>query len=100
LDNLRKLSAVFSPLIVRIPVIPGFNDALETQKDIFGFLKNELERITAVELLPFHRLGSSKYKGLGRVYPMGDVVSLKKEDLKHLEKLGRDMGIPVRVGAI
>jgi pyruvate formate lyase activating enzyme len=100
LDNLRKLSVVFSPLIVRIPVIPGFNDALETQKNIFSFLKNELERVAAVELLPFHRLGSSKYKGLGRVYPMKDVVSLKKEDLKHLKKLGRDMDIPVRVGAI
>ena len=100
LDNLKKLSAVFSPLIVRIPVIPGFNDALETQNGIFGFLKNELERVTAVELLPFHRLGSSKYKGLGRVYPMEDVVSLKKEDLRHLEKLGRDMRIPVRIGAI
>ena len=100
LDNLRKLSGVFSPLIVRIPVIPGFNDPLETQKDIFGFLKNELKRVTAVELLPFHRLGSSKYKGLGRAYPMENVISLKKEDLKHLEKLGRDMGLPVRVGAI
>jgi hypothetical protein len=31
---------------------------------------------------------------------MEDVVSLKKEDLKHLEGLGIDMGIPVRVGAI
>jgi pyruvate formate lyase activating enzyme len=85
---------------VRIPVIPGFNDPFETQKDIFGFLKNELKRVTAVELLPFHRLGSSKYKGLGRAYPMENVISLKKEDLKHLEKLGRDMGLPVRVGAI
>jgi pyruvate formate lyase activating enzyme len=100
LDNLRKLSDVFSPLIVRIPVIPGFNDASETQKSIFSFLKNQLKRITTVELLPFHRLGSSKYKGLGREYPMENIVSLKKEDLKHLEKLGRDMGIPVRVGAI
>ena len=100
LANLKKLSAAFSPLIVRIPVIPGFNDSLNTQKDMFHFLKYELERVEAIELLPFHRLGIGKYKGLGRYYKMENVHSLKKQDLTPLETLGREMGLPVRVGAV
>jgi pyruvate formate lyase activating enzyme len=100
LANLKKLSAAFSPLIVRIPVIPGFNDSLNTQKDMFHFLKNELTRVEAVELLPFHRLGTSKYKGLGRRYKMENIHSLKKQDLIPLVTLGREMGLPVRVGAV
>ena len=100
LANLVRLSAVFSPLIVRIPVIPGFNDSLDTQQEMFQFLKNELRQVEAVELLPFHRLGTGKYTGLGRNYRMENVHSLKKQDLASLANLGRGMGLPVRVGAV
>lgn len=100
LANLKKLSAAFSPLIVRIPVIPGFNDSLDTQREMFQFVKNELKQVESIELLPFHRLGTSKYRGLGRHYRMENVPSLKKQDLAQSATLGREMGLPVRVGAV
>lgn len=100
LDNLRKLSAVFSPLIVRIPVIPGFNDSNESMVHIFHFIKTRLERIEMVELLPFHRLGSGKYKGLGRPYAMDDTPSLSTEDLAPFQEIGLALDVPVRIGAV
>lgn len=59
-------------LIVRTPVIPGFND---TKQDILA-IKNYLKTIGIKEheLLRYHRFGKSKYEKLGREYPMGDAA--------------------------
>lgn len=68
LENVRRLAASGVELRIRIPVIPGFNaDAAELDK-IAGFLAG-LDRVPAVELLPFHHLGGGKYESLGREYP-------------------------------
>lgn len=52
--------------IVRIPIIPGFND---TEKNI-NATGRYLSRLnfTNVEILPYHELGVSKYEALGREY--------------------------------
>ena len=49
--------------MVRIPVIPGFNDSLKDGA-AFARLFKKME-IKKVQLLPFHRLGSRKYALLG-----------------------------------
>lgn len=98
LENLNKLSKVFTPLIVRIPVIPGYNDAVEVQQRLYAFVR-QLKHIQRVELLPYHRLGSSKYTGLGREYSLQNIASLHNEDLRHLAELGRQAGIPIQIGA-
>ena len=97
LDNLKKLSAVFAPLIIRIPVIPGCNDSVDVQQRIYEFVK-QLPGIERVELLPYHSLGTTKYKGLGRDYTL-HADSFKKDDLQHLAKLAHTIGIPLRIGA-
>jgi len=79
LENLVKIGSAFHPLIVRIPVIPGYNDCLEVQREMYRFLKQNLKKLETVELLPFHRLGSGKYKGLGRQYSMENVPSLNRD---------------------
>jgi pyruvate formate lyase activating enzyme len=98
LENLKKLSKVFAPIIIRVPVIPGYNDSVDVQQRIYEFVR-PLKNIQRVELLPYHRLGISKYKGLGRDYKLQDIVSLKKDDLVHLEHLGQTLGIPLQIGA-
>jgi pyruvate formate lyase activating enzyme len=89
---------VFAPIIIRIPVIPGCNDSVDAQQRIYEFVKG-LRGVERVELLPYHRLGSSKYKGLGREYPLSGVKSLKKDEIAHLAELGRTVGVPVQIGA-
>ena len=64
LENLRKLASEFEgAILVRIPVIPGFNDDEEELGRIAAYLK-ELH-ITDVELLPYHRMGEHKYEAAG-----------------------------------
>ena len=66
-------------IVLRIPVIPDFNDSLE-DAERFATLFNELS-IDQVQLLPFHQFGENKYKLLGRKYAMEDVKALHPEDL-------------------
>jgi len=67
LQNLERITALGKAIIVRIPIIPGFNDSKETMEDVAKFLKG-LNNISGVELLPYHRYGINKYEKLDRQY--------------------------------
>lgn len=65
IKNLKKLSEKFKgDIIIRIPVIPGFNDDSAEMKKIADFLLGL--RIKDVELLPYHEMGEHKYTALNR----------------------------------
>ena len=93
LENLRLLRRSGKPFILRIPVIPGFNDS---SQDALGFAKvlKELD-IREAELLPFHRMGAKKYALLGRVYEYENQPSLKTEDLEAFSQILTGQGIRV-----
>ena len=63
LENLKNLSGR-ADIIVRIPVIGGYNDNDEEIRQIADFLKQI--KIIKAELLPYHAMGEHKYAALGR----------------------------------
>lgn len=64
LENLTRLSRETSvDIIVRIPLIPTFNDDINELQKIASFLHPL--RIRNVELLPYHPMGEHKYEALG-----------------------------------
>lgn len=68
LENLVRLSQEFSGnILVRIPVIPGFNAKPEEMQKISDFLRPL--SLSGIELLPYHRLGEHKYTSLGKEIP-------------------------------
>ena len=81
LENIRKLSQTDKDFIVRVPVVPGYNDN-EIPK-IAEFVK-KLERVPSVELLPFHGICVSKYESLGRVFGAADIKTPSKETIDKL----------------
>ena len=80
LENLRYLKDSGKPFLVRIPVIPGFNDSV-ADAQAFGKLLEELE-IPEVQLLPFHQLGQHKYNLLNLQYAYAGTPRLHREDLE------------------
>lgn len=76
LENMRRvdLSKEKFDFIVRIPVIPGVNDSLETLSLSAEFL-GRLKRLTEVELLAYHRLGIETYDRLERKYRLREIAS-------------------------
>ncbi len=69
LENLRQLARAGHPIILRLPIIPGINDDQATIRAMGGFAA-DLPSLERVELLPYHRIGSDKYRRLGRPCPM------------------------------
>lgn len=67
LDNLKALSDAGSKIILRCPIIPGFNDRAEHFKGI-SEIAGKLSGIEHIEVEPFHPHGESKYSALGRKY--------------------------------
>ena len=97
LSNAVRLSKCAKRLIVRVPVIPGFNDTPAELYDIASFAHDTL-RVEEMHILPYHRLGYDKYMGLHRPYPMGDVKSPDRAKTEELRKVCASAGIICHIG--
>ena len=86
MENARKVAlSGLTNLVIRVPVIPTFNDTVEEIQRIAGFA-DTLPGVNKIHLLPYHRLGQDKYEGLGRTYLMGDIEPPSKEHMETLKK--------------
>jgi len=68
LRNLAMLKNSKKPFIIRIPVIPGFNDTEENMKKTASLLAGAAS-LSYVELLPYNQLAGAKYPLLGLKFP-------------------------------
>ena len=86
LENAKKIAASgLTNLVIRVPVIPGFNDRVDEIEAIARFADN-LTGVKKIHLLPYHRLGKDKYEGLGREYLMGDTLPPTNEHMETLKQ--------------
>lgn len=97
LENARKIAKSGVKLVIRVPVIPGFNCSKEEIKAIAEFATT-LVGVTELHLLPYHRLGQPKYEGLGRNYPMGDVGTIPAEHMEALKQVVEAEGLICHIG--
>lgn len=99
LENAKKIAASgMTELIIRVPVIPGFNDKIYEIESIARFSAT-LPGVRRIHLLPYHRLGQDKYEGLGREYLMGDVLPPTGEQMQRLQEAAiRVSGLDCQIG--
>lgn len=95
--NLKKLGERNVPLIVRIPVIPTFNHTSEEIEEITSYVAG-IKGVREIHLLPYHRLGESKYLGLDRDYEFSSIDPLNREDMIHLLEIAKRTGLPCQIG--
>jgi pyruvate formate lyase activating enzyme len=67
LANLLKLEDAGASVVVRVPLVPGFNDSPSEVRDIVD-LAASLRNVHAIHFLPFHTLGVGKYHLIGKEY--------------------------------
>lgn len=80
LRNIKQLLKRDIQTIIRIPLITGLNDDIQEIKEIANFLMGiDHSGLHIIELLPYHKLGITKYVSLQRKY-----------DLKHLDQPPQD----------
>ncbi len=97
LENARHIAKEARHLIIRTPVIPTFNDTEEEIGEIARFASS-LEGVSEMHLLPYHRIGSDKYVGLGRTYEMSHISPPDKEKMQRLLAVVKGHGLKCQIG--
>ena len=85
-EFLEFLSEISKPTWIRQVIIPDINDSIGSVKKLYS-LKEKYSCIEKIELLPFRKLCSEKYKEQGITFPFGNIREATKEDIERL-KLG------------
>ena len=97
LENARKITDAGTRLIVRTPVIPTFNATKEEIGEIAKFASS-LKGVTQMHILPYHRIGTDKYKGLGRDYSLTGIEPPSKELMNELLEVVNSYGLKGQIG--
>ena len=99
LENYKLLIRSGKDIMVRIPFIPGYNDDPENIENMRNFLKaTKTGSLKKVSLLPYHKIGSSKYKRFNIPYRMESVEQPTKERMKYLKNFFEETGVKVKIG--
>lgn len=93
-ENLRRLQAARSAVEIRIPLVPGCNDAPEELEAAAGFLA-ELPCVVRVKLLAYHCFARSKYEAAGRPDTMPEVPSPDRDEMEAAAARLRARGLAV-----
>ena len=96
LKNIAAALKSSTPVVVRIPVIPGYNDSPEEQA-LFAQTLTKLG-VKEVQLLPFHQLAESKYQRLNLPYAFDGIRQLKEQDVSAFADVLRSAGLEVQIG--
>lgn len=97
LENLRKLAACGADVVLRIAIIPGFNDG-DRQVDEIGAFAAALPRRYPVTVLPYHAAAEEKYRRLNMPWSLADVQPPTKERMAEIAGLLGARGLEVTTG--
>lgn len=97
LENAKLIASKANKLIIRVPVIPTFNDTVAEIAEIAAFASS-LPNVDEIHLLPYHSMGRDKYTGLAREYKMGDIKSPTNELMEVLKQTAEQFGLKTYIG--
>ncbi|GHT78243.1 pyruvate formate lyase-activating protein [Actinomycetota bacterium] len=81
LDNIRYLVAHGANLVIRTPILKGFNATDADITAIGRFILDELDnQVLQYQLLPYRQLGTEKYASLDQDYPMADFEGYDRDE--------------------
>ncbi|WP_053954965.1 4-hydroxyphenylacetate decarboxylase activase [Inediibacterium massiliense] len=83
-------------LVLRMPVIRDFNDTYENIMDTISFMKKC--DLVEINILPFHRMGESKWRQLGKEYKYKNEEATSEEKLEEIQDLFLSENIACYIG--
>jgi pyruvate formate lyase activating enzyme len=99
ISNFKYLLESGKDIIVRIPVIPGFNDDRQSLIEFRELLiKSARKNLKKICLLPYHRIGATKYKKFNIPYRMDNVKPPSRERMNELKAYFSETGLKVKIG--
>ena len=97
LRNLTKLSENAHEIIIRFPLIPGFNDDHDNVRQIAEFAA-ALPHLARVDVLPYHHTAADKYHRLNRSYVLSDTHPPTEDTIAGINGMLEAHELTVRIG--
>jgi pyruvate formate lyase activating enzyme len=99
LENARRIIKEFPHIVfvARMPIIPGFNDSQKNVVATSNFISGFGTSIT-VHLLPYHRLGETKYERLEKPEKVVRVEPPSEEHMEEIRKIFESFGLIAVIG--
>ena len=92
LDNLQRLAQAGKKMIIRVPLIQGFNASEADIAAITDFAADRLQ-VSEIHYLPYHTLGMNKYQLLSQPYTAPDKPLDAPELLAFAQDYARSKGL-------
>jgi pyruvate formate lyase activating enzyme len=99
LENIKALlhSGWAGRLVLRTPVIEAYNDSPENMAATAAFMQSV--GLREINLLPFHRLGESKWRQLGKTYQYQAFPATGEKKMAALQRILENAGLLCYVGS-
>lgn len=97
MENLEKLAYFGTHVIVRIPVVPGFNHSNAEIRELLDFIST-IKGIREVHFLPYHTFGVEKYRMLGMEFMLQENRQVREEELLPYVKYAESKGYTSKIG--
>lgn len=96
LENLARLSTELQKdIIIRVPVIPGYNDSANNMRELAEFITKSCHTCREVNLLPYHDMGKSKLQQLEKDFQFISRIPTETE-METLRQIIQSYGISVK----
>jgi pyruvate formate lyase activating enzyme len=96
-ENLRMLGELEKPIIIRLPVIPGYNDDEEELRQAARALTS-IKSVKRVDILPVHQFGKVKYTQIGKEYEIDPELCIPEERRQRLKEMFESYGFTTQIG--
>ena len=99
IENYKIILEEAEAVALRIPVIPGFNDDTDHIERIIEFIiATKTESLIGINLLPYHKTGSSKYNMFNLPFRMDGIEPPSEKKMQDLKTQFLATGIKVKIG--
>jgi pyruvate formate lyase activating enzyme len=99
LENAKKIHEELNlPMLARLPIMPGYNDSPENMEKTARFIANDLGGSSKVHLLPYHRLGETKYERMEEPEKATSISPPSEAHMEGLVKIFESAGLTAVVG--
>ena len=92
-ENAKIVANSGVDFLFRMPLIPDVNNSLQNIYDTIDFLRSLGGLAKRIELMPYHRLGESKYRALGKEYILQNIKPMEIGQAEAVQQIFEQNGI-------
>lgn len=90
-----RLNSLGKETWIRFVAVPGYTDSFENVEKVAEIVSRWKSTVSRVEVLPFHQMGTDKWKTLGLDYKLDGVQPPSKEETERIRNQFRARGLIV-----